>query len=420
MNYCTSQKKKTPKALIPSVVFRNHLQLSTALLKVIFVIGISLLLSGAFNNILAQTPAAAEPQIATSDSITYAFLPALAYNSDLGLIGGGIASRYHYNEGISPFYSYTNVNAIVSTKGLISFQLQFDKPKIFDSQLRLGSDIYVSRFMENQYYGIGTYQTLPDTPEGVPDYYLYKSFSTGFELTLRRPLLYSNNNGQLDVYGEADFAYRTPWGNNDQRFISIDEPEGLDGGRTSELGVGFIWENRDSEFTTTRGSYGKAGILTGQSFLGSDYNYLVFESELRGYVSFHLLRDIVFANRLAFQHTAGDRPYWKMAELGGEKTMRGYPEYRFRDDNAVYLNTELRTWLFSVPELDFKLGGNLFIDIGRTFPNGTSIDAIADDLKYTFGFGGTSSFFTDDFILRADVGFSDEDYGIYFTAGYMF
>ena len=58
--------------------------------------------------------------------------------------------------------------------------------------------------------------------------------------------------------------------------------------------------------------------------------------------------------------------------------------------------------------------------MGRTYPNGESFDNIFNDLKYSYGLGGTSSFFTPDFVLRCDVGFSEEGVGVYFTAGYMF
>lgn len=369
----------------------------------------------------AQITGAVPDAPVATDSIKYAFLPALAYNSDLGLIGGGILSRYHNRAGSRPFHSYLNLNAIASTKGLASFQVFHDKPNVLHSNMRFTSEVYVSRFMQNQYYGIGNYRQLPDAPEGKPNYYLYKSFSTGFEFVLRRPLLYNAvNNGQLDVFGLVSFSYRTPYGNGPNRLISEDQPEGIGGTNITELGTGLIWENRDSEFAPTKGAYTKAGVMTGQKFIGSSYNYLLIESEARTYLSFFLIREITFANRLSFNHTSGELPYWKLAELGGEQTMRGYPEHRYRDDNALFLNTELRTWLLEFPEYDFRLGGTLFMDIGRTFANGTALDNVFNDLKYTFGFGGTSSFFTKDFIFRADVGFSDEGHGIYFTAGYMF
>ncbi|MDR9419181.1 BamA/TamA family outer membrane protein [Gracilimonas sp.] len=356
----------------------------------------------------------------STDTVDVAFLPALAYNSDMGLIGGGLVSRYHYKNGIRPFYSYLNLNAVASTKGVISSSIFYDKPKVFDSTRRLTTEIYLSRFLQNQYYGIGNYTILPDAPEDNSDYYLYQSFLAGFEVILRSPIFNKSSQSKLDVYTSVNFDYRTLFGNNDSRLIGIQAPLGIDHFRTASLGGGIVWENRNSEFNPTRGNYAKAGIEVGQKAFGSNSNFVRAETEIRTYQSFHLLRNITFANRLSFVHTSGNLPYWKLAEIGGEKTMRGYPENRFLDNNAILLNSELRTWLWEFPAYSVKLGGTLFFDVGRTFSNNATLDNVFNDLKFTYGFGGNSSFFNENFIFRGDVGFSEEGYGIYFTAGYLF
>lgn len=368
----------------------------------------------------AQAPNTVPPDSIIAESVEYAFLPALAYNSDLGLVGGGIMSRYHFKKNEQPFHSYLIVNAIASTKGLISSSLFIDKPKIFDSDLRLTSDFYISRFLQNQYYGIGNYEKLADEPVDKPDYYYYKSFSTGLELVLRKPLLIRTKSSQLDIYGIANFDYRTPLGENAGRLISQEEPLGINGIRTAALGTGFIWENRNNEFAPTHGTYARSGIEVGQKLIGSSTNYFKFESEVRAYTSFTLLKKITFANRVSFNHSSGALPYWQLPEIGGETTMRGYPENRFRDDNALFLNSELRTWLLEFPDYDVRLGGTLFADIGKTYPNGTKFENVFKALKYSFGFGVNSSFFNKNFIFRGDIGFSDEGCGVYFTSGYMF
>lgn len=366
------------------------------------------------------TPNPTKAAATVADSIDLAFLPAIAYNSDFGLMGGGILSRHHYKNNQSPFYSYVLFNAIVSTKGLFSSSVIFDKPKVFDTSQRLTVEGFMSRFLQNQYYGIGTYQKLSDAPEGNSDYYLFNSFTAGFDLTLRRPLVHFNPQSQLDLYGLLSFEYQTPWGNDANQLIMMEQPQGIDGARSSVIGAGIIWENRDSEFDPSTGTYFKGGMETGQEFMGGTSNFFALKTEARAYTSFYLIRKITFANRISFNHTSGSLPYWKLSELGGEKIMRGYPENRFRDDNSLFLNTELRTWLIEFKSVDIRLGGTLFMDIGRTFPNGMAFSSVLDDLKYTFGFGGNMSFFNPNFILRGDIGFSEEDLGIYFTAGYMF
>lgn len=372
------------------------------------------------SSLKAQSNSSTEQNRAVTDSVELAILPALAYNSDWGIVGGGILSRHGYKNEIEPFHSYFNVFALASTNGLFASSFFFDKPHAFGSDQRLSLETYFSRFFQNQYYGIGNYDKIETEPESNPEFYLYESFTSEIELILRKPITEFNSRSRLDVFGILNFNYRTPLGENEGRFIALDQPEGVDGARTLSLGTGLIWENRNSEFDPTSGSYSKTGFQIGNKVTGSGYNYLVIEQDFRTYTSFRLWKKITFANRLFASHTSGDRPYWKLAELGGEETMRGYPENRFLDDNVIILNTELRTWLWEFPTYDVKIGGTLFADVGRTFSNGTSLNNVFKDLKYTFGFGGNSSLFNENFILRGDVGFSDEGYGIYLTGGYMF
>ncbi len=368
---------------------------------------------------LITTNTSAQNQ-AVKDSTEYAFLPAIAYDSDLGLILGGIGSRYRYQDGMKPFYSYINTSLIVTTKGLLSFFVAYDKPYFLNTENRLQSETFISRFTGNQFYGIGNYSELPEALVDSAEYYFFNSFSAGAKFTLRKPLFRNINDSQLDVFGVAGFEYQTPWGNDSTQLIIADQPDGIDGAYTTNIGGGLVWEARNNEFNPTKGVYAKAGFQVASTFLGSSSSYFMLETDTRSYTSFTILKEITFANRLLFRNTTGDLPFWKLPDLGGADLLRGYPEYRFRDDNAILLNSELRTWLFEFPSVDVRLGGSLFTDIGRTFPNGESIENIYNDLKYTFGFGATASFFTNDFIMRGDVGFSKEGYGIYFTAGYLF
>lgn len=371
-------------------------------------------------SLLAQSTVIPEENAVVTDSIEFALLPALAYNSDWGVVAGGILSRYSYKDQIKPFNSYFTVFALASTNGLFAGSFFFDKPQVFESDNRLSFETFLSRFFQNQYYGIGNYDEIELEPEGNPEYYLYESFTSEIELILRRPVADLKSGSALDLYGILNANYRTPLGDNTDSFITEDNPNGIDGAHTISLGSGLIWENRDSEFDPGIGSYAKVGFQFSNEVIGSGYDYLSIEGDFRGYLPFYFIRDITFANRFSFTHTSGSLPYWKLADMGGEESMRGYPENRFLDDNMILLNTELRSWFWEFPEYDIKLGGTLFVDVGRTFSNGTSLKNVFKDLKYTLGFGGNSSFFNENFILRGDVGFSEEGYGVYFTAGYLF
>lgn len=356
----------------------------------------------------------------TVDSVNHAFMPALAYNSDFGFMGGGLMNRYHYKTDIKPFYSYTILSAILSTKGMALGKIFIDKPQAFGKNIRITTNLSLSRFLEDTYYGIGAYHKLPDEPGINSSYYLFKSLGIRFENIIRFPLHHYSATNQIDIMALANFMYETPWDNKDERLISIDKPLGFTKSRSFSIGTGLIWENRDSEFRPTKGNYLFSSFEIAQTWFGSSYNHFIFKYNMSHYSTFHVFKDITFASRFSFSSTSGDVPYWRLAYAGDEETLRGYPYHRFLDDNLILLNNELRTWLIKFKPLNAEFGGNLFFDIGRTFPNGVSAESVYNDLKYTFGFSGVASFFTPDFILRMDVGFSEEDMGIYFTAGYMF
>src|SRR5690554_2147452 len=107
------------------------------------------------------------------DTVTHAFLPALGYNSDLGLMGGGLFNRYHYKDNVGPFYSYLSADALASTKGLLTAKIFYDKPRVGNSLMRLTSFAYISRFLQDQYYGIGNYANLKNDMEASPDSFLF-------------------------------------------------------------------------------------------------------------------------------------------------------------------------------------------------------------------------------------------------------
>lgn len=356
------------------------------------------------------------------DSVEFAFLPAISYNSDLGFIGGGLTNWYKYREGMNPFYSYLSIAGIFSTKGLASFEIAIDKPNAFGSDIRLSTSFYTFRFLEDSYFGFRNYQEIENESAFPSNYFRFQSFSVGYNATLRFPIKNQSEKSKLEALAILNLDYETPFDNDSTRLFSIESSQltGFQGGRTFQLGTGLIWESRDSEFSPTKGAYAEISLELGNTLWGSSFNNLIFKYEMRHYASFFLLKKITFANRISLKHTNGDVPYWKLAYAGDDETIRGYPSKRFLDDNVVVVNSELRTWLLDFPSVDTKLGGNLFFDVGRTFRNGAQLSDITGDLKYSFGFGGTASFFTPDFIIRGDLGFSKEGTGVYITTGYMF
>ncbi len=141
--------------------------------------------------------------------------------------------------------------------------------------------------------------------------------------------------------------------------------------------------------------------------------------ELRQY--FYLFNWLTIANRLEARHAGGDVPYWEMSTLGDSQTLRGYPLNRFKGKSSVAYNLELRGWVLQFPEFyNLKFGTQLFTDVGRVFTGSDDFDDLFEGYKQTVGFGGAMSIFNPDFILRGEIGFSEDVSRIYIGVGYMF
>nr|WP_240894711.1 BamA/TamA family outer membrane protein [Fodinibius halophilus] len=192
----------------------------------------------------------------------------------------------------------------------------------------------------------------------------------------------------------------------------------MKGGWVNNLNTGFVWENRDSEFDPTKGNRAELEVRFAPGII-SEYSFTTARLELRQY--FQLFNWITFANKLEARHAAGDVPFWELSTLGDAYTLRGYPLNRFKGNSSLAYTLELRTWLIEFPELyNLKFGGQLFTDTGRVFTGQDDINDLFEGYKQTIGFGGAMSVFTPDFILRGDIGFSEDVTRIYIGVGYLF
>lgn len=99
-------------------------------------------------------------------------------------------------------------------------------------------------------------------------------------------------------------------------------------------------------------------------------------------------------------------PFYLMETLGGESTLRGFKNYRFRDENVMYMSAEYRWEGNAAVELA------VFYDTGKVFPNGTDFNFKDLEEGYGFGIRFKNQRKT---ILRFDVGHSHEGTFGYFA-----
>lgn len=133
------------------------------------------------------------------------------------------------------------------------------------------------------------------------------------------------------------------------------------------------------------------------------YTFNRLDVDLRQAVSFLGERRVLWG-RAAFSTSETPdgqvMPFYEMYSLGGNATLRGFRDYRFRGPHAMLLQGEYRVELWSA--LDFAL----FYDAGKVAERRSDLDF--SDLEHDYGLG--FRFNSDNgIILRVDAAFGSRD-----------
>lgn len=128
-----------------------------------------------------------------------------------------------------------------------------------------------------------------------------------------------------------------------------------------------------------------------------------FDTDLRQYIGFLAGRRVIAA-RLFVSTSAGvdggEMPFYLMPMLGGNDTLRGFREYRFRGPHALLFQGEYRWEIWS------GLDAALFYDTGKVANRRGDLDF--SDLERDYGFG--FRFNTNEAVVfRVDAGFGSRD-----------
>jgi outer membrane protein assembly factor BamA len=145
------------------------------------------------------------------------------------------------------------------------------------------------------------------------------------------------------------------------------------------------------------------------------YSFRMFEAEAIQFIPLLRANWVIALRGLATTTDIDDTeavPYFMLPSLGGGKTLRGYPDFRFRDRHRLLMNAELR-W---TPSRFMDMA--VFYDTGKVASRREDLDF--DDLKESYGIGlrlvGPKGY-----AFRAEVAHSREhNVRLIFTAGGAF
>lgn len=389
-------------------------------MRFLFVLLLTLCLTAFLSDLLAQESEQSEERVggALSPRVGsyYSIIPIVGYSSDFGLYGGGLLQRIQYGDGVSPFLSNMKFDATISTRGNFITKLDYERTTFLGRDLRTRFDFIGQIDKQGHFFGVGNNTPFSRSlfDEKV---YFYENRELFINHQLRKELFSFGRYGNADIYSNLVYWQVNPLTLSESSLLGEEQPFGFEKGRLAKTGIGFIADSRDSEFAPTEGGRYDLLFNIAPALPFLDYSYSEMKVDLRNYLS--LFPTVVFAHRFQAEKIFGTAPFWAQPILGDEYNLRGYHRNRFRGSASLLSMTELRSWLFSLWQGEVRVGMQLFWDTGRVFSENDSGELFRD-WKHTFGAGGAFTLFSPDFIIRGDVGISDETFRIYFGMGYTF
>lgn len=324
--------------------------------------------------------------------ISYGPLPVVAFDQNKGFQYGALLNIYDFGDG--GYYPNVRqswyIEASAYTKGSQQYVVSYDtKHLIPNVRFSAASCLLVEKMLD--FYGFNGYETLYDA-DLDPTFYRMERIvpyvKADFIGNIANQRLYWEagyhfkwfglDNGPLEGEGTKAVANgRTLY--EKCRDWGIIPPDEAEGGRSSALRIGLVYDSRDFEPAPSRGVWAEAHTILAPKALGSSKSYYRYSATFRHYLPLADDR-LVLAYRLNYQGTMGDYapfyvlPYYTCVGpgydrdgFGGYRTARGILRNRVQALDVAMFNAELR-WKFYRTQL-FKQ--NLYLALNG-FADGTS------------------------------------------------
>lgn len=273
----------------------------------------------------------------TNQVLRYRILPVLTYSPETRIgLGAGFILNWDYKDAkpgtnsslLQSFFIYTQNDQIDWTS---LFEIFTNENRFFFS-----GKIGYLRFPQ-YFYGVGNELSIEQREKfSFNQFYfdLKNRIRVGKGLYLGLDYYFNKN---YDIIWQEGSKYQ-----NDSTLF------GTEGYVLSGLGPEIAYDTRDFPFNPTKGSFLSASILVFAGELGSQFNYSIYQVDLRHYISINEKKKWVLAFNLYGLFANGNVPFNRIPALGGEQIMRGYYSGRYRDHNYIAGQLEWRMpiWKF--------------------------------------------------------------------------
>lgn len=175
-------------------------------------------------------------------------------------------------------------------------------------------------------------------------------------------------------------------------------------------GLTLQYDTRDVTVNAWEGSFLRVEFTNYNSFMGSDSTYSKASLDYRYYYPLSKGKILAVFNKL--QWSQGDVPYYDMPTLGGQDSMRGVYQGRYRDNVTIENTLEYRWTLKDEQGQLTKHGLAFWAGLGSVV---SSLNEVYSNLLYSYGAGYRYEI-QPRMNVRVDLGIgSHDDKGFYLT-----
>jgi outer membrane protein assembly factor BamA len=292
--------------------------------------------------------------------------------------GGGFAIGPGYRTHVAGDRLFVDLSAGASVKGYKSADVNVRWLQAFDDRVELWTDFRYEDFPQEDFFGLGLESSEADRTN-------YDFDSAEFLVRgVVSPIAWARVGAGVG-YMRPDIGPGT-----DKQFPSIEQlftdagaPGLLDQPNFLHTTLFGEIDYRDVRGNPRSGGFHRVSFGLWDDVTLEEFDFKRFDMVLTQYVPLGAARRHVLTGRLGAAYVnneTGERvPFYFLAYVGGVDTIRSFREFRFKDENALWMTAEYR-W---IPITWVSLAG--FVDAGEVTPNWGDVDFRG--MKTGYGFG---------------------------------
>ncbi len=286
----------------------------------------------------------------------------------------------------------------VSWRRYSMMQTKIEWPRLAADRLSLGAQVKYQDFTQINYFGIGD-----DSSKDTRTNYRLKDLDImGFGTVHPRPWLSIGGRAGLIRSMSVDRGASALYPSIGDVFTDGTAPGLAEQPRFLHSNVFVEVDSRDVPGYPRSGGRYKVSLVNYHDLDRSRYSFRRVEADAAQYIPlFHENWVLALRGRVALSQTADGQevPFYLLPTLGGQSSLRGYLDYRFRDRDVALFSAEYRWPIFRA------LDGALFYDAGTVAPSARDLWRARLNSDYGVGLRVHS---TNASIVRLDVGRSHE------------